>query len=229
MAPAETSAAPTADTAVAAVLVAVNTPITAKLIVRTLERAGHPCRLVDRGEAIAAVSGRGLAIVEFDEEAQVAPSNVIGLYDVSPEAAAKAGGLGKPVDPERLVQIVCDRLRPQPAVPSGLAPPAIDARAIEDLRRLGGDDFVKEVVGQFFRDGEVLFATLVDHVRARNVHGFQEEVHAFRSCAANIGATPVYQLCLAWRQVTEDQLASEGEDFLRRLEGEIARVRAAAP
>ncbi len=215
------------------ILIAVNTPITAKLIARTLERAGHLCRLTDWAEAMSPAATR-LAVIELPMDATAPPPHVVALYD-SLDGRNGDEVLGKPVDPDLLIRIVGDRLRTD-AAPIALAPPksgsaevaAIERRAIDDLRRLGGDAFVQEVVGQFFRDAETIVSALAQHVQARDVHAFQEDAHALRSCAANIGAMSVYQLCLAWRQTSESQLAEDGASFIERLSAEVQRVRAAA-
>jgi two-component system sensor histidine kinase RpfC len=50
---------------------------------------------------------------------------------------------------------------------------------------------------------------------------FRELAHALRSSAANVGATKVFELCLALRAVTPNELALEGERQIQRLDDEI--------
>ena len=60
-----------------------------------------------------------------------------------------------------------------------------------------------------------------------DAQGFREHAHALRSGAANIGAQGVYEMCLGWRRIDPATLSSKGQSYLRELEHELARVRAA--
>ena len=62
-------------------------------------------------------------------------------------------------------------------------------------------------------------------VHAGDVQAFREQAHALRSGAANIGASGIYAMCLAWREVDAAKLAADGGHFVRDLEREFARVR----
>jgi hypothetical protein len=49
-------------------------------------------------------------------------------------------------------------------------------------------------------------------------------MHALRSGAANIGALPLYQLCLSLRGIGAADFAQEGAEKARQIEAEFARV-----
>jgi two-component system sensor histidine kinase RpfC len=101
----------------------------------------------------------------------------------------------------------------------------IDNRALNDLKTLGGDDFVSEIVDQFLGDAAGVLKNLHSAVAQGDVQKFRDEAHALRSCAANVGAQKVYKLCLDWRAIDARELAIEGEMRIRRLETEFERAR----
>jgi two-component system sensor histidine kinase RpfC len=53
---------------------------------------------------------------------------------------------------------------------------------------------------------------------------FREQLHALRSAAANIGARGIYEMCLAWRNIAPEDLADQGEMYLKGLREEFKRV-----
>jgi hypothetical protein len=62
--------------------------------------------------------------------------------------------------------------------------------------RLGGRDFVRDIVAQFVADAAAVLASLTAAVASRDSKGFREQANALRSCAANVGAPNVYRMCL---------------------------------
>ncbi len=103
----------------------------------------------------------------------------------------------------------------------------IDAVALDDLKSLGGDTFVSEIVDQFLADAAGVLRNLHEAVAEGDVQRFRDEAHALRSCAANVGAQKVYKLCLDVRAIDARELAIEGELRIRRLETEFERAREA--
>lgn len=107
-------------------------------------------------------------------------------------------------------------------------PEAIDARALKDLETLGGRDFVRDLVRGFLDDAEEVLRELGAAVAKGDAPMFQDQLHALRSGAANVGARGVFEACLAWRQATAGELAMMGSTYLDQLEAEFTRVREAA-
>jgi two-component system, sensor histidine kinase RpfC len=159
------------------------------------------------------------------------------------ERAGMDGCLTKPIEPARLIETI-DRLvlagrsaerEEQETAPHAAAAdaalasdmPAIEKDKIRELEKLGGLDFVDDLVQQFLNDSITVLRDLGDAVRAGDVDSFRELAHALRSGAANVGARGVYEMCLAWRQIDAPTLESEGEHNVRQLETEFERVRAA--
>jgi two-component system sensor histidine kinase RpfC len=108
-----------------------------------------------------------------------------------------------------------------------LEPDPLDARALGDLEKLGGRDFVRDIVAQFVADAAAVLAGLAAAVAARDTKNFREQAHALRSCAANVGAQNVYRMCLAWRDLDAQEIAASGAHCMQMLEEEFERVRGA--
>ena len=145
----------------------------------------------------------------------------------------------KPIEPDRLIAWIdafaanrTGSINPmandsQPMLADAVDPTPIDNRALHDLKSLGGDDFVSEIVDQFLGDAASVLKNLHSAVAEGDVQKFRDEAHALRSCAANVGAQTVYKLCLEWRAIDARELAIEGEMRIRRLESEFERAREA--
>jgi two-component system, sensor histidine kinase RpfC len=97
----------------------------------------------------------------------------------------------------------------------------VDLRALADLEHLGGHAFVSGLVSQFSNDAAELVSALLSAVADEDVKRFRDIAHALRGSAANLGATRVFQSCLALRSITQSQLAVEGEAQVNRLSSDI--------
>jgi two-component system sensor histidine kinase RpfC len=157
------------------------------------------------------------------------------------EQAGMDGCLTKPIEPARLIEVIDRVVKPQEETAPALilelynsaAPeiaaelPAIELQKLDELKRLGGEDFVEDLVQQFLDDSIVVLRDLSRAARAGDATAFREHAHALRSGAANVGARGVYEMCLAWRQIDADTLRDEGSDRVHALEAEFGRVREA--
>ena len=147
----------------------------------------------------------------------------------------------KPIEPHRLLEIIGTLVNDGskgPRVVSNNAEAAghsaviarnskeaaIDLDTIDALENLGGKEFVDELASQFLDDAADILRQLSDITAAGDTLAFREQLHALRSAAANIGARGIYEMCLAWRQVAPDDLASQGEIYLNGLREEFERV-----
>lgn len=147
------------------------------------------------------------------------------------------GCIGKPVEPTELIDAVNASLGVvvEPAAPNEPSPsfedvpegPAIDPRVLRDLEKLGGADFIEDVISQFVADASRLFPDLSASASAADAGLFHDHIHALRSCAGNVGATGLYKMCLAWRAIGARELAANGGEYISRLEAEFARAASA--
>jgi HPt (histidine-containing phosphotransfer) domain-containing protein len=159
-----------------------------------------------------------------------------------PRQSFADASVAMPIIPDELARRAMELMRPaalqpQATIPeSGVAPDRelpklepepLDARALADLEKLGGRDFVRDIVVQFVADSAAVLASLTAAVTSRDPRVFREQAHALRSCAANVGAQNVYRMCLAWRDLDAQEIAASGAEYMQMLEEEFGRVRGA--
>jgi two-component system sensor histidine kinase RpfC len=158
------------------------------------------------------------------------------------ERAGMDGCLTKPIEPARLIDMI-DRLvlsrRALPIVEGATAAaealpptsdviaPAIEQQKLDELKQLGGSEFVDDLVQQFLDDSIDVLRDLAEAVRRGDVDSFREQAHALRSGAANVGARSIYEMCLAWRQIDAGALRADGAKNVGDLRAEFDRVREA--
>lgn len=144
--------------------------------------------------------------------------------------------LTKPIEPKRLLEEI-DRLLEgketvaEVKVASGHVAddtdeqPVIDESTTEALAKLGGEDFVDALLGQFIDDSASAMKALAHAVADEDVGEFRNSAHALRSAAANVGAMRIYQMCLDWREIADRDLSQNGEFRLHELNTELERFR----
>ena len=104
----------------------------------------------------------------------------------------------------------------------------LDHDCLERLRQLDDEDgFVAAVITDFLEDAEQLVRQIGQAAAERDADTFRDCAHALRSSAAHIGATAIFELCLAWRRITPDELAEHGAGHAARLESAFEQLRAA--
>ena len=157
------------------------------------------------------------------------------------EEAGVAAYLTKPVDMDQLLNLIDRVVRADPAVsccpqpsrmrPSGTdvaAGPVLDATSLDRLRQLDEhDDFVGGLIRDFIADAEQLVEELEAAAVDCDAAAFRDRAHALRSSAAHLGATAMFELCLEWRGIGTDDLATEGSTYAMRLRSEFERLREA--
>ncbi len=173
---------------------------------------------------------------------------IIGLTaDATPECRERCLEAGmdecvaKPIEARRLVELV-ERIagehlhgdRPLPPSPRAQATktetlPSVDTQSLEpgtlrDLKNLGGQAFLDDVIKQFTADAADIIAKIEKSVEECDLFAFRDKIHSLRSCAGNVGAQGIFQLCLEWRMIERDELVLHGHDYLRRLRSEFGRT-----
>jgi hypothetical protein len=143
-----------------------------------------------------------------------------GKKDASVEAAQPeadqdaTSGMNAPPEPVRAAQPEAELIK--------LDGPCIDDATLESLRKLGGEDFVKEVMSQFISEGVLTMFKVAQAVSDGDSVEYGAQVHALRSSAANVGARRLYKLCLEWRELTRDELVASGSSRFVQLQGEFS-------
>lgn len=141
------------------------------------------------------------------------------------------GCIGKPIEPTEVREAVSSCLGPHPARerPALSAEdvghyPALDPRVLRDLEKLGGQAFIDEVITQFMADAARLLPDLSASAAAGDTGMLRDHIHALRSCAGNVGAMGLYNMCLAWCAMGPRELVSNGSEYVTRLEAEFERA-----
>lgn len=102
---------------------------------------------------------------------------------------------------------------------------AIDSNILNALENLGGEEFADELAAQFLDESSDILCGLTEAMNAGDVRTFGEQLHRLRSASANIGAHGISEMCLAWGEITSENLKSPGETKLKELHKEYQRVR----
>ena len=146
------------------------------------------------------------------------------------EAFIEAGAdacLAKPLDLQRLLEkiaaLVPSAFRADAPHASAIGesagqPPTIDLTVLRDLEKLGGQQFVEDVMTQFISDGERILPELAEAMKTTDVEASRDLLHALRSCAANVGASAIFEYCLAWREIGQGELGPRADVHLTHLQ-----------
>ncbi|RAI16703.1 response regulator, partial [Rhodoblastus acidophilus] len=95
------------------------------------------------------------------------------------------------------------------AAPRGaeLEAAAMDAATLAALGRLGGAEFLRELLVQFAGDAARLVEELQESLARGDMSSLLRQAHALESMAGNMGAAALVKLCRAWRAMNEKKLA----------------------
>lgn len=168
------------------------------------------------------------------------------------QAAGMDGHVTKPVRPDTLLELVERYARPPregaeeaPALPppTGTAPPAVadmtahprfrpaapvvDEQALDTLRELGGEDFLRELAEEFLADAGEVVGAIAAAAGAGDPARFQAEVHALRSSASNIGAVAVTRFCGELHGMGREEMMREASAIAVRGQEVLDRTRLA--
>lgn len=141
------------------------------------------------------------------------------------DAATAGGDQGHQYDSPNLVAPVTV-VTAVPRSRIGSAAP-VDVGTLEQLRSLGGDDFLDELIDAFIADMGKLHTSLIAAVQAKDMAALGSEAHALFSAAGNMGTESLRQICRGLQGLTWLDLASSGGRLLQDLSTEIGRVRIA--
>jgi two-component system, sensor histidine kinase RpfC len=100
----------------------------------------------------------------------------------------------------------------------------VDEEIFNALRKLGGNDFVIEVVETFRKDARHIIARLKSAVEAGDLREFRELIHSLRSGAVNVGGTRLCQNLNTLRDISSRDLSVNGAAHIEKLEAEFARL-----
>jgi HPt (histidine-containing phosphotransfer) domain-containing protein len=105
---------------------------------------------------------------------------------------------------------------------------ALDMRAIDGLRELGGDpDFLGELIETFQVDAQQIMERLDQAVATADAAGFAQGLVALRRAASPLGGTQLCELLASLHGLNSGELRQAGATHVQRLDAEIERLGAA--
>ena len=109
-------------------------------------------------------------------------------------------------------------------------PPVLDPTLIGKLRKLeelAGAGFLREVIGLFLTPLTERVVRLKTHAAKGDARGIEDEAHALRGSAAQVGALEVAALCAALEEAARAKDVRDAAPLVERLEAAAVRARAA--
>jgi HPt (histidine-containing phosphotransfer) domain-containing protein len=133
--------------------------------------------------------------------------------------------VAKPIRPEELAQALTRAKPLQAKSDTGSdAGPSLDTGALDNLRELGGDDFLTEVIDTFFEDAQTLLATLRRSLDEGNAAELRRAAHTLKSNGATLGAEEFADLCRTLEQRAKDGQLAGASELVGRIEQEYGRL-----
>jgi HPt (histidine-containing phosphotransfer) domain-containing protein len=134
--------------------------------------------------------------------------------------------VAKPIRADELAAAL-KRARPlrNGAAGSAETRPSLDAGALQNLRDLGGDDFLREVVEAFLTDAPALIASLRSSLEQRNGEELRRAAHTLKSNAATLGAEEFAELCRTVEQQVKAGRLDDLSQLVDRIEQEFPPLR----
>jgi CheY-like chemotaxis protein len=227
------------------ILLAEDNPMNQKVALRLLERLGYTATVVWNGlEALEALAQQPFDVVLMDvqmpeldgldatrricerwpEEAR--PHIIAMTANALPEdreacfAAGMNDYVAKPIRAEELARAL-KRAKPLTASNDGNSEEAnvnLDAAALRNLRDLGGDEFLAEVVDAFLSDAPDLMTTLRRSLEEENAEELRRAAHTLKSNGATLGAAEFAELCRTLEQRAKDGQLDGSSELVDRIE-----------
>jgi CheY-like chemotaxis protein len=234
-----------------------------KVALRLLEQLGYRADVANNGlEAIEALERQPYDVVLMDVQMpeldgldatrqicerwpeETRPHIIAMTANALPEdrEACFAAGMNDYVaKPIRAAELVAALKRARPladgqAETEAVAYVSLDDGALDNLRDLGGDDFVAEVIDAFLADGPELIATLRRSLDQHNVEELRRAAHTLKSNGATLGAEQFAELCRTLEHRAKaveldgaSQLVDRVEQEYRLLEDALSALRSESP
>jgi PAS domain S-box-containing protein len=232
------------------ILLAEDNPMNQKVALRLLERLGYTADVAANGlEALAALERRPYDVVLMDVQMpeldgldasrriceQWPPERRPHIVAMTANALAEdreacfAAGMNdyvaKPIRADELAAAL-KRARPLRDGDAGVEATDVnlDADALQNLRDLGGDDFLGEVVDVFLTDAAELIATLRSSLEQRDGEELRRAAHTLKSNSATLGAEAFAELCRTVEQQAKTGHLDGLSELVDRIEQEYPAV-----
>jgi CheY-like chemotaxis protein/HPt (histidine-containing phosphotransfer) domain-containing protein len=229
------------------ILLAEDNAMNQKVALRLLERLGYRADVAANGlQAIEALERQPYDVVLMDVQMpeldgldatrricehwppETRPHIIAMTANALPEdreacfAAGMNDYVAKPIRAEELVAAL-KRARPLGnggAGPDGVGYISLDDGALENLRDLGGDDFLGEVIDAFLADAPQLLATLRRSLQEQGTEELRRAAHTLKSNGATLGAEEFAELCRTLEQRARTGELDGAAELVERIERE---------
>ena len=246
------------------ILLAEDNAMNQKVALRLLERLGYRADVAMNGlEAIAALEARPYDVVLMDVQMpeldgldatrricaqwpeETRPYIIAMTANALPEdreacfAAGMSDYVAKPIRAEELAAAL-KRAKPLPAgddeAEERVEYVSLDDGALQNLRDLGGDDFLREVIDAFLADAPELIATLRRSLDEASSEELRRAAHTLKSNGATLGAEGFAELCRALEHRAKAaeldgaaELVDRIEEDYKPLEEALSTLRSGSP
>jgi CheY-like chemotaxis protein/HPt (histidine-containing phosphotransfer) domain-containing protein len=229
------------------ILLAEDNAMNQKVALRLLERLGYRADVATNGlEAIEALERQPYDVVLMDVQmpeldgldatrriverwpVETRPHIIAMTANALPEdreacfAAGMNDYVAKPIRPEELVAAL-KRAKP---LENGAGAAdrveliSLDDDALKNLRDLGGDDFLGEVIDAFLADAPGLIATLRRSLEGGSGEELRRAAHTLKSNGATLGAGEFAELCRTLEQRAKSGELDGASELVDRIEQE---------
>jgi PAS domain S-box-containing protein len=230
------------------ILLAEDNAMNQKVALRLLERLGYRADIANNGlQAIEALERKPYDVVLMDVQmpeldgldatrriverwpVETRPHIIAMTANALPEdreacfAAGMNDYVAKPIRAEELVAAL-KRARPLSTNGAGGSDTVeemnLDDDALQNLRDLGGEDFLGEVIDAFLADAPTLLATLRSSLDEGNSEELRRAAHTLKSNGATLGAKEFAELCRTLEQRAKAGELDGAAELAERIEAE---------
>ncbi len=144
-------------------------------------------------------------------------------------AAGMDDYVAKPIRPDALAEAL-RQVRPLGELgeaSSDAVGASLDAAALDQLRELGGDDFVMEVIDTFLVDAPDLLSTIRRSLEQGDANELRRAAHTLKSNGATFGADDFSARCRELEERAKNGDLADATELTDRIEREYRRLQAA--
>jgi CheY-like chemotaxis protein len=235
------------------ILLAEDNAMNQKVALRLLERLGYRADVASNGlEALAALERQPYDVVLMDVQMpeldgldasrricerwppESRPHIIAMTANALPEdreacfAAGMNDYVAKPIRGDELATALRGARPPRKReAGSGRAEIGLEAAALQNLRDLGGVEFLAEVVDVFLADAPALIASLRSALERQDTEELRRAAHTLKSNGSTLGATGFADLCRTVEQDAKDGRLAGLSELLDRIEQEYRTLQEA--
>ncbi len=235
------------------ILLAEDNAVNQKVALRLLERLGYRADVVSNGlEALAALERQPYNVVLMDVQMpeldgldtsrricerwppKSRPHIIAMTANALPEdreacfAAGMDDYVAKPIRRNELAAAL-KRARPLGSrdASSGETEISLEAAALQNLRDLGGTEFLAEVVDVFLAEAPTLITSLRSSLERQDTEELRRAAHTLKSNGSTLGAAAFAELCRTVEQQAKDGRLDGVSQLVERIEQEYVTLREA--